>query len=587
MAGTDEKPTNNKPGADVTAEDTTTASTTATTIVTVADGDGDGDGDAAAGGGDAPPTKKKGKPARFWMIMVALSLLAFISSLDAMVMGTALPTITAELGGASVYVWIGNSFVFAAAAIQPLIGQLSDIFGRKTPTVGSVVLFTLGSGLAGGANSPAMFIAGRAVQGLGAGGIYVLIEIVACDLLPLRERGKWLGIINAWAGVAAALGPVIGGVLGQDNWRWIFYLNLPICGVALAVIVLFMRVNTGAPNSSIKSLDVVGNLIFVPSITSLLIGLVTGGVVHPWSSFRVVVPIVLGVAGWICFHLHQHFIASNPGVPSRLFSNRTSAGGYVLAFVSSVLLQTAGYFLPVYFQAVVGTTVFDSGLYFMPFAAGTLFAAAVGGVCMSHFGVYRPIHMVSFALSAIGFGLFTLLRPDTPKVAWAWYELIMVFGLGPTISTVLPAILAGLSQADVASASAVFAFVKTFGFVWGVSIPSVIFNGVVDSNLGSVSDANLRTQLANGGAYAFASQAHHLAPTIDPTVWGQVVDVYIVSLKAVWWFGLALSILGVFFVAVEDHLELSTELETDYGLQEKGPGDKKKPDGGETGSTSV
>ncbi|KAK4209467.1 putative MFS-type transporter YusP [Rhypophila decipiens] len=561
-----------KPSIRVTATDTITGSTTTE----------ENDSSGAVAGpepGRLPTTtgKRTRQPARFWMIIVALSLLAFISSLDAMIMGTALPTITAQLGGSSVYVWIGNSFVLAASAIQPMVGQLSDILGRKTPTVASVVLFTLGSGLAGGAVNPVMFIAGRAIQGLGAGGIYVLIDIIACDLVPLRDRGKWLGIINAWAGVAAALGPVLGGVLGQDNWRWIFYLNLPICGVALVTIMLFMHVNTGAPTSSIKSLDVVGNLIFVPSIISVLIGLVTGGVVYPWSSFRVIVPIVLGLAGWVCFHLHQHFIASNPLVPSRLFSNRTSAGGYLLTFLSSVLIQAAGYFLPVYFQAVVGTTVMDSGVYFLPFAMGTLFAAAMGGLAMSHFGVYRTIHVASFALSAIGFGLFTLLRPDTPKVAWAWYELILVFGLGPSISTILPAILAGLSQSDVASASAVFSFIKTFGFVWGVSIPSIIFNGVVDNNLHVVSDENLRGQMANGGAYAFASRVHGLVQTVDPVVWSEVVEVYIVSLKAVWWFGLALSLVGLFCVAIEDHLDLSTELETEYGVQEK----KKKPTGGE------
>lgn len=366
--------------------------------------------------------------------------------------------------------------------------------------------------------------------------------------------------------------------------------SIPICGVALFTIVLFMHVNRGDPESSIYSLDFVGNLIFIPSIISLLIGLVTGGVVHPWSSFRVILPIVLGVVGWISFHLHQHFLASNPGIPSRLFSNRTSAGAYLLTFLSSVLLQTAGFFLPVYFQAVLGTTVMDSGVYFLPFAIGTLFFAAVGGYAMSFFGVYRPIHVASFALSAVGFGLFTLLWSDTPKVAWAWYQLIMVMGLGPTISTVLPAILAGLPQSDVAAATAAFSFIKTFGFVWGVSIPSIIFNGVFDNNLSLVSAADLRAQLANGGAYAFASQAHDIAPTVDPTVWGEVVQVYVTSLKAVWWWGLALSILGTFSVAIEDHLDLSTELETEYGLQESGAGGKKgnsTPGAVEAGPTSM
>ncbi|AEO68617.1 uncharacterized protein THITE_2145727 [Thermothielavioides terrestris NRRL 8126] len=450
----------------------------------------------------ADAARPKRRPARFWMVIVALSLLAFITSLDAMILFTALPTITAKLDGSAVYVWIANCFVFAATAVQPLVGQLADILGRKVPTVVCVALFTLGSGIAGGAANPAMFIAGRSIQGIGAGGIYLLIDIIACDLVLLRDRGKWLGIIN--------------------------YGDLA---------------------SSIASLDVVGNLIFIPSIIAALIGLVTGGVVHPWSSFR-------------------HFIARNPGVPSRLFGNRTSAGGYVLMFLSSVLMQTAGYFLPVYFQAVLGTTVMDSGVYFLPFAIGTLFAAAVGGVLMSHLGVYRPIHVAAFALSAVGFGLFTLLGPDTPKVAWAWYELVTVIGLGPTISTVLPAILAGLPQSDVAAATAVFSFIKTFGFVWGVSIPSIIFNGVVDDSVPA---------------------AHGLAPTVNFAMWSEVVQVYVAGLKAVWWWGVALSILGVFAVAIEDHLPLSTELETEYGLREGGAGaaDKDRPAAVETGSAST
>jgi hypothetical protein len=331
-----------------------------------------------------------------------------------------------------------------------------------------------------------------------------------------------------------------------------------------------MHVNRGDSALGISSLDVIGNLIFIPSIISVLIGLVTGGVVHPWSSFRVIVPIVLGAIGWICFHLHQHFLASNPSIPSRLFSNRTSATAYILSFLSSVLLQTAGLFLPVYFQAVLNTTVMDSGVYFLPFAIGTLFFAAMGGVLLSSFGAYRPIHAVSFALGAVGFGLFTLLQSNTPKVSWAWFQLIMVMGLGPTVSTVLPAILVGLQQSDVAAATAAFSFIKTFGFVWGVTIPSIIFNGVFDSNLSLISSAELRGQLANGGAYAFASQAHSLAPTADPVLWIEIVQVYITSLKAVWWWGLGLSLLATFLVAIEDHLDMSTELETKYGLQERG-----------------
>ncbi|RYP70056.1 hypothetical protein DL769_005102 [Monosporascus sp. CRB-8-3] len=485
-----------------------------------------------------------------------------------MIITTALPTIVEDIGGAAQYIWIANSFVFASSVLQPLVGQLADILGRKYPIVGSIVLFMLGSGVAGGASNPAMLIAGRSVQGVGAGGIYVLIDIVCCDLVPLRDRGTFIGIINAWAGVAAALGPILGGVLAERNWRWIFYMNIPICAIPFATILLFMRVKTGNGNAKIRDLDYLGNFIFIPSIVAILFGLVTGGIVHPWSSWRIILPIVLGGVGWIAFHLQQHFLAGNPGVPTRLFSNRTSSVGFALTFTSSALLQTAGLFLPIYFQAVLLTTVFDSGVYFLPIAIGTLFFAVIGGLSLSKFGAYRPIHALAFAISIIGYGLFTLLGPSTSKSAWIIFQLILVAGLGPTISCILPAILASLPQSDVASASAAFSFIKTFGFIWGVTIPSIIFNHVFNTNSHLIPSRELRSMLVDGEAYSFASQARVISGTVPPDVWSEVQQVYVRSLDSIWWFGLALSAVSLVLVPLERGLEMSTELKTEYGLDE-------------------
>jgi EmrB/QacA subfamily drug resistance transporter len=499
------------------------------------------------------------------MIIVALSMLSFISALDVTIIATALPLITEEIGGATQYVWIANSFVFASAVLQPLIGQLANILGRRPPLMASIILFMLGSGIAGGAINPAMLIGGRTVQGLGAGGIYVLIDIVCCDLVPLRERGKYLAIVNVWAAVAAALGPVIGGLLAQSNWRWIFYMNIPICVIPLVVIVIFMRVKTGGGDLKIRNLDFMGNGIFTVSMVSLLFGLVTGGVRYSWGSWRVIVPIVLGVAGWTFFHVQQHFLAHNPSVPTRLFSNRTSASGLAQNFLGAVLLQAAGYFLPVYFQAVLGTTILTSGVNFIPMTIGTLLFAAIGGISLSKFGVYRPIHAAMFMLSALGFSLFTTLNRSSPKVAWAFFEII-TSALGMTVSTLLPAVLASLPESDVASASAVFSFIKTFGFVWGVTIPGIIFNAVINNNLFRVSSPDLRSRLSDGAAYSFASQAHSKKRIIEPRLWSEVVDVYIIALKAIWWFGFAVSILGLLTVGLERGLELSSDLKTEYGI---------------------
>lgn len=513
----------------------------------------------------------------FWGIFSALCLLAFISALDVSVITTAFPTIIADIGGATEYVWIANCFIIASTVLQPLIGQLADVFGRPIPIIASTVLFAVGSGIAGGAYNVGVLITGRTIQGVGAGGVYVLIDIICCDLVPLRERGKYLGFMFSWSGVAAALGPPVGGALAQSNWRWVFWINIPICGAALATLLLFMRkLKTGNRTSAeqfgasrVKQLDWLGALIFTPSMVALLWGLITGGVEYPWSSWRVILPLVLGVVGWAAFHFQQHFLAERPSVPSRLFGNRTSAIAFALTFTSSIVVQAISYFLPVYFQAVQATTVLESGTYFLPFAMGSLVCAVVAGILLSKFGAYRPLHAAAFALSAIGFGLFTLLDSSTTKVAWAFFELIASAGSGMIMSVLLPAIMAGLPESDVASSSATYSFIRNFGMIWGVTIPGIIFNSVFDRNIGVISDKVLQSQLRGGAAYAFASQMHSLRGTLDSSLWSEIAEVYSESLRAIWWFGLGVSIVSFFLVGGERGLELRKDLDTEFGMDDE------------------
>jgi len=346
-------------------------------------------------------------------------------------------------------------------------------------------------------------------------------------------------------------------------------MNLPICAVALAVILLFMRVNTGAKHlvgSKLKQVDWIGNMIFIPSMVSVFMGLIMGGIQHPWSSWRIILPLVLGILGWIAFHVQQSLPSTRwPSVPARLFSNRTSACAYVLAFLSSVLVQTAGFFLPVWFQAVLGTNVLQSGVKFLPFAIGTLFFAIVGGVLLSQFGAYRPLHVATFALSAIGFGLFTVITPDAAR--WAIFQLIASAGLGIAQSTLLPAIMAALAESDVAASTAVYSFIRTFGYIWGVTMPSVIFNAVVNKNLFRISSEVLRDQLKDGAAYSFASRVHEYRHTMSRQDWDETIVVYTKGLNVVWWVSVGTSLFALFVVAGEEGLELRNELETEYGIE--------------------
>ena len=505
---------------------------------------------------------------RFWLVFLSLCLVSFASALDSTIITTALPTITKAIGGQQQYVWIANSFVLASTAIQPLVGQLSNIFGRRMPMIISVAFFALGSGIAGGSNSIGMMVAGRTVQGLGSGGIFVLVDLITSDLVPLRERGKYLGLMLSTAAIGTTIGPLAGGGLAQVSWRWVFYINLPISGTALVTMVFFLRMKHKPEPTWKKSLarvDYLGNIIFIASLCAILLGLVLGGIRYPWSSWRIIVPLVLGFLGWGCFHMHQaSSICKEPSMPPRLFANRTSIVGFWLTFVSALLLEWVVYFLPLYFQAVLGASPLVSGVNILPLNVFLAPFAIVAGILLSKFGRYRPIHWTGFAVAAVGCGLFSILDSDSNKAAWVCFQLITAIGLGFVMTTILPSIQASLPESDVATATGTFAFVRSFGFIWGITVPSIIFNARFNALQGQINDGAVRSLLVNGGAYGYASGAFIKALPHDTRA--QVLSVYTAALKAVWEAAIAFALLGFLAVFVAKDVTLRTELETEFGL---------------------
>ncbi|MCJ1325242.1 hypothetical protein MMC10_001904 [Thelotrema lepadinum] len=507
---------------------------------------------------------------RFWTILISLCIIGFASSLDNSIIFTALPTITDSIGGQSQYVWIVNSYALASTVIQPFVGQLCNIFGRKNPTLISVALFALGAGVAGGADSPAMLIAGRTVQGLGAGGIFVLIDLIVCDLVPQRERGKYLGIVLSSTAIGSTLGPLIGGALAQANWRWVFYITLPFSGLALIWMFFFLNLKHQRNLSFAEVLarmDIVGNTLFIASITSILLGLVMGGSTFPWSSGNVIVPLVLGFVGWIVFHVYERSsFCKEPTMPPRLFGNRTSAVGFFLTFEFGMFLEWSAYFLPLYFQALKGTSPFISGVNTLPLSAFIMPAAMISGAVMSKTGLYQPIHAVAFGFFALAFGLFSILDANSNTAEWVFFQIFFAIGLGGSFVTVLPAIQASLPESDTAASTGAFSFVRSFGIVWGATIPATIFNSQIDANLGMISDPTLRSALANGGAYQYAAGGSRLS-SLPATIHEQAVALYTTALKPVWQVGIAFSLLGFLVVFLEKHVELRKELNTEFGIE--------------------
>ncbi|KAI1876882.1 uncharacterized protein JN550_000954 [Neoarthrinium moseri] len=460
------------------------------------------------------------KGVQFWLVFLGLCFAGFVAATDSTIIFTALPTIANDFGGQSQYVWLGNAYVFASTAIQPLYGQVSNIFGRRYPMLMSVALFALGSGIAGGANSTAMFISGRLVQGLGAGGMIMLIDLIVCDLLPLRERSTYLGTVLGACAVGSVLGPVIGGaIVTRSTWRWAFWINLPVCALTLAVMVPFLRISSRRSPSwvhSVSRIDYLGNTVFVGSITSILIGLVQGGVVYPWKSWQTILPIVLG------------------------FSQ-------------------------------LSASALTSGLNILPINAFMIPSGAVAGAILTKTGRYKPLHWAGFGVLAISCGLFSTMSSSTSTIAWAWFEILAGIGIGLPLTTQLPAVQAVLSESDTAISTSTYSFVRSFGFVWGATIPSIVFNSRVDAMLGSITDTKVRAALAGGGAYSYALSVKDIT---DQTL-QQTLEVYREAMRVVWFVGLAFALVGFLLVFAEKHVEMRVTLETEFGLKQAKPAEKQ------------
>ncbi|ETS82779.1 hypothetical protein PFICI_04655 [Pestalotiopsis fici W106-1] len=241
---------------------------------------------------------------RFWAIIVSLMIASLLSALDVSVISTAMPSIVHDLGSTYAFIWIANAYFLTMTAFQPIYGQTANIFGRRSLTLLAVLLFAVGSAVSGSAPNLGALIVGRAIQGIGGGGINILIEIVVADLLPLRQRPKFISIIFTAYTVAVVLGPVIGGLLSERvTWRWIFYLNLPVSGVALIMLFAVLRVQykKDSMRNSLKRVDFGGNVLLIASVVSVLLALTWGGVEFPWSSWRTILPLVLGVLGIAAF----------------------------------------------------------------------------------------------------------------------------------------------------------------------------------------------------------------------------------------------------------------------------------------------
>ncbi|ERS98685.1 Major Facilitator Superfamily protein [Sporothrix schenckii 1099-18] len=456
--------------------------TTGANDTTEGEGSSSNDEPVATGGGTVEMVGDKAvfKATRsFYLAFSALLVLTVAVALDATTLSVALPTISAALGGSALEAfWSGTSFLLASTVLQPTVAALSSIFGRKYMIYLMVIFFAAGSLIAALSNNFSVLIAGRTIQGVGGGGLIALTEVVVTDLIPLAFRPTWFSILSAMWSIGTVTGPLIGaGFTENVSWRWIFYINLPLIGLGLGFVVLFLH-QSKIPGGIIQKLgrfDWVGSILFTAGTTSFLYGLTTGGVTNPWSSYKVLVALIIGPFVVLLFGFYELRWAKEPIISRRIFNNRDMLLTYIMTILHGAILWSLLYFLPLYYQAVKGYKPIVSAVAVLPETLTVAPAAAAVGVIAGITGHYRWSLWVGWFLTTLGSGLLLLLAPDTPIAAWIWLNVPVGIGSGMLFPAMGLCIQAAVEPELNAQATAFFSFLRTLGQSIGVAISGVIF----------------------------------------------------------------------------------------------------------------
>ncbi|PQE17482.1 multidrug resistance fnx1 protein [Rutstroemia sp. NJR-2017a WRK4] len=421
------------------------------------------------------------------VIMGALSLSLFLSALDNTIITTAVPTIVSHFNAPVGYIWVGSAYLLGNAAFVPVWGKVSDIFGRKHTLLVAVSIFLIGSLLCAVSQSMGMLIVARAIQGVGGGGAIVLPNICVSDLFSLQERGMYFGLLSTMWALASALGPVIGGVFtSRVSWRWCFFINLPFGGVALTVLVFFLKLhNPRTPfKKGLAAIDWIGNLLVIGGTLMVLMGLQFGGVQFAWKSATVICLIVFGAVTVGLFCIYESRFANYPVIPARIFRYRNSVSAYTLSITHAMAFLGGSYWLPLYFQAVLGVNPLLSGVYLLPYAMSSSLLSVGVGMFIKKTGNFRwPIVLGLFVMT-IGLGLLTYLDDEPHWDRIIIFEIIAGLGSGTNFQAPLIAIQTNIEPQDIGAATSAYSFARQIGTSVSVVIGGVVFSNVMNSQQG-------------------------------------------------------------------------------------------------------
>ena len=500
------------------------------------------------------------------IIMGGLMTGLLLAALDQTIVSTALKNIVEEFNGLNHYTWVVTAYLLTSTAATPLYGKISDLYGRRPVFQFAILIFLLGSILAGASQNMTQLIATRALQGLGAGGLMALTFVIIGDIVPPRDRGKYQGYFGAVWGLSSVAGPLLGGyfsdhpqILGITGWRWIFYINVPFALASLVVTSIVLHIPKIKREHSI---DYLGALLLVGSVVPILLTLSVYGPENGWADARTIIFLIIGLIVAVLFIL-QEKRAKEPILPLHLFNNHTFNVTSILGAVIGAGMFGAIVMIPLYLQVVKGYSASDAGIKLIPLMLGILTMSIYSGKSISKHGHYKRFPVAGTSIMTIGLILMTQLKVDTPYWQVALYAVLVGMGLGLSMQTIVIALQNSVEMRDMGVATSSNTFFRSLGAVFGTAL----FGSILTNRLAHYMQSGF-AELAKSNPDAIANfdqsklealtNNSALIKTLPTEVQNTVLQAFVNSFHVVFVSAAPVTAMGIFLALMLKEVRLRT-----------------------------
>ncbi|KAI1422628.1 MFS toxin efflux pump [Xylaria sp. FL1777] len=477
-------------------------------------------------------------------VFTAMALAIFILGLDNTIVGTATPTITNEFHSLTDFGWYGSAYRLSTCSSQFLFSKIYEQWRVKWVLITAVVILEVGSVVCATATSSPAFIVGRAIAGSGSAGILIGVFIAITHSVPPR----WRPICNSTVGglecIAMIVAPVIGGALTTYvSWRWCFWLNLPVGGFTIIILVVLFKdsrnqkIPKGSVASKLKQLNVLSLSVFTGSIVSLLLALEWGGTTYSWSSGRIIALLVVALVTFSVFITLEVLRKDCATIPSSVLFNRTAGLCLLYAFCSSAAFNVVDYFLPIWFQAIRGASAAESGAMLLPSIVGLSVAAISSGFIVSFFGYYTPLMVLGSIMMAIGFGFLTTFTPITGISSLIGWQVLFGTGIGLAFPQPWTAIQTALPAEYIPAGLSAISFAISIGAALIISISQTIFTNLLRDSLSAIPGIDVDRIISSG--------ATDLLKIITPSQKDEVLSAYNWAVTRTFWACVVVAIMGL------------------------------------------